>query len=156
RATDAAGNLGGYSNTASATTSGSGGGGSITVNLTPRRGGLGTGQTLPIKVTLTNDTTNAGVTWASSGGGTLSPTTAITSGNSVTYTAPGSAGTVTLTATSVADTSKTATVTLGITDLSAVATYHNNNSRDGTNQKEYALTTSNVNSTTFGKLFSCY
>jgi hypothetical protein len=36
-----------------------------------------------------------------------------------------------------------------------VTTYHNNLSRDGTNQQEYALTTANVSSTTFGKLFSC-
>jgi hypothetical protein len=34
-------------------------------------------------------------------------------------------------------------------------TYHNNASRDGTNQNEYALTTANVNTSTFGKLFSC-
>jgi hypothetical protein len=34
-------------------------------------------------------------------------------------------------------------------------TYHNNLSRDGTNTKEYALTTSNVTTATFGKLFSC-
>lgn len=35
-----------------------------------------------------------------------------------------------------------------------VLTYHNNNARTGLNPKETILTTSNVNATTFGKLFS--
>src|SRR4029077_17891634 len=44
---------------------------------------------------------------------------------------------------------------IGVTDLTGVTTYHNNLSRDGTNTKEFALTTSNVNTASFGKLFSC-
>ncbi len=35
-----------------------------------------------------------------------------------------------------------------------VLTYHNNNARTGLNSKETILTTANVNSTTFGKLFT--
>ncbi len=35
-----------------------------------------------------------------------------------------------------------------------VLTYHNNNSRNGFDNKETTLTLSNVNSTTFGKLFT--
>jgi hypothetical protein len=46
-------------------------------------------------------------------------------------------------------------ITLGVTDLAGVATYHNDASRDGVNQAEYALTTSTVSNSTFGKLFSC-
>jgi hypothetical protein len=34
-------------------------------------------------------------------------------------------------------------------------TYHNDLARDGANNQEYVLTTSNVNQTNFGKLFSC-
>src|SRR5207249_912940 len=34
-------------------------------------------------------------------------------------------------------------------------TYHNDNSRTGANTQEYALTTANVTTSTFGKLFSC-
>lgn len=156
RATDAAGNLSGYSNTSSATTSPSGGS-SITVSVSPRRGGLTISQTVKLTATLTNDTTNAGVSWSSNDGGSFSPTTS-TTGNPVTFTAPASAGVVTITATSIADGSKTATATLGVTDLTGVATYLNANSRQGANSKEYALATSGataVNSTNFGKLFSC-
>jgi hypothetical protein len=153
RATDAAGNLSNYSSTATATTSGTGGS-SITVSISPRRGGVTTSQTLSIKATLTNDTGNQGVTWSSAGGGSFSPTTS-TSGNSVTFTAPTSAGAVTLTATSLADNTKTDAATIGVTDLSGMFTYHNDLSRDGANQKEYALTPTNVATATFGKLFSC-
>jgi hypothetical protein len=131
------------------------GGSNITVSVSPQRGGLTVTQQLStLKATLTNDTTNAGVTWSSSGGGSFLPTTSL-SGVAVTFTAPSSAGVVTITATSVADSSKTATATIGVTNLAGVLTYHNDLSRDGANQQEYALTTSNVATTTFGKLFSC-
>src|SRR6202040_1230101 len=85
RATDAAGNLSTYSNTASATTRSSGG--SITVSVSPRRGGMTTSRTLSITATLTNDTGNQGVTWSSAGGGSFSPTTSA-SGNAVTFPGP--------------------------------------------------------------------
>jgi hypothetical protein len=62
---------------------------------------------------------------------------------------------VTVTATSVADVTKSATATIGVSDLAGVFTYHNDLSRDGVNSQEYALTTSNVATATFGKLFSC-
>ena len=65
------------------------------------------------------------------------------------------AGVYTVTATSVANPGVSATVTFGVTDLAGVFTYHNNLSRDGSNPREYALTPSNVTTTTFGKLFSC-
>jgi hypothetical protein len=63
---------------------------------------------------------------------------------------------VTITATSLADGSKTASATIGVTDLTGVTTYRNGNSRQGANQQEFALATSGataVNSTNFGKLF---
>src|SRR5882724_5892408 len=156
RATDAAGNLSNYSNTATATTSGSGGS-NITVSVSPKRGGLVTSQTLSITATLANDTGSQGVNWSSSGGGSFSPATS-TSGNAVTFTAPASAGVVTITATSIADGSKAATATVGFTDLAGVTTFLNGNSRQGANLQEHALATSGataVNSTNFGKLFAC-
>jgi len=157
RATDAAGNNSSYSNTASATTQSSGGS-SITVSVSPRRGALTVSQKLTnLTATLTNDTANQGVTWSSSGSGSFSPTTSA-SGIPVTFTAPATAGMVTITATSLADGSKTASATIGVTDLTGVTTYLNGNSRQGANQQEFALATSGataVNSTNFGKLFSC-
>ncbi len=61
----------------------------------------------------------------------------------------------TVTATSVTSPTTSASTTFAITDLAAVATYHNDLARDGANTQEYALTTSTVNTSTFGKLFSC-
>ena len=55
---------------------------------------------------------------------------------------PGSG--ITVTATSKADTTKSAVATFGITDLAGVTTYHNDGARDGVNSQEYVLNTSNV------------
>ena len=74
---------------------------------------------------------------------------------SATYVAPPTPGIYSITATSVADITKSASNSIGVTDLSGVLTYHNNVSRDGTNTHEFALTAANVNQSTFGKLFSC-
>jgi len=60
--------------------------------LTPKRGGLTLGQGLNFTATVTNDVGAAGVTWSATGGGTFSNTTATTA----TYSAPGTAGTVTV------------------------------------------------------------
>jgi hypothetical protein len=125
----------------------------IVVTLSPKRGGLTVGQTLSLTGTVTNDSQNHGVTWSATGG-SFSPT-ASASGAATTYSAPATAGVYTLTATSVSDVTKSASATIGVTDLAGVFTYHNNLSRDGSNPSEYALTPSNVTSATFGKLFSC-
>jgi hypothetical protein len=73
----------------------------------------------------------------------------------VTYTAPSVAGVYTITATSVSNSTTSASLVIGVTDLSGVLTYHNNLSRDGASTHEFALTTSTVTTATFGKLFSC-
>ena len=44
---------------------------------------------------------------------------------------------------------------VAVTDLSGVYTFHNDLARDGANIHEFALTTANVNTAQFGKLFSC-
>jgi len=72
-----------------------------------------------------------------------------------TYVAPNAVGNATITATSIADVTKSASANIGVTDLAGVTTYHNNPSRDGVNSREFALTTANVKTSTFGKLFSC-
>jgi hypothetical protein len=130
----------------------------ITVSVSPGRAGLTTMQVISLTPT-TNDF--AGVNW-SINGPTCSGTSCGTfsSGSSlsaapVTFTAPSVAGLYTVTATSTTEASKSASVPIGVTDLSGVTTYHNDNFRDGANTQEYALTSSTVTSTTFGKLFSC-
>ena len=116
-----------------------GGGGTVAVALTPKRGGIVVSQALKFTATVANDTGNQGVTWSVTGPGTLSGQTLTTA--TLTGTAAGSA---VVTATSNADVTKNASVTIGITDLAGVFTYHNNNNRDGSNTREFALTPSNV------------
>ncbi len=122
----------------------------ISVALTPKRGGLALGQSMDFTATVANDVGSAGVMWSATTG-TFSAQTITTA----TYVAPNSPGSVTVTATSIADGTKTATATIGVTDLAGVTTYHNDLSRDGANVQEYALNTGNVAKATFGKLFSC-
>ena len=153
-ASDAANNVSGFSNTATAITGAS----VVAVSITPVRGGLTVTQKLSLTPTVTGDSTNAGVTWSftstgsTTGGIFSSPNSA--SGTPVTFTAPSGAGVVTVKATSVADVSQSASATIGVTDLAGVYTYHNDISRDGANAQEYALTPTNVASS-FVKLFSC-
>lgn len=146
RATDAAGNVSGYSGSGTATTAT----GAISVQITPTRGGATVTQSIPFTTSLQNDVGSAGVTWTSSAGSFSSQ-----SKTAATFVAPNAVGNVTVTATSVADNTKSATATLGVTDLTGVTTYHNDLSRDGANTHEYALTPGNVKAATFGKLFSC-
>jgi hypothetical protein len=124
--------------------------GTFTVSVSPVRAALTTTQPLNITAT-TNDP--AGVTWSATGG-SLVPTMSV-SGTPVVYTAPLTPGTYTLTATSVSDGSDIASTTIYVTDLAGVYTYHNDLARDGANTQEYALSTSTVTTSTFGKLFSC-
>jgi hypothetical protein len=135
---------------AAATITVAGTSGIVGVALSPKRGGLTLSQALVLTAVVTNDVGGAGVTWSSTAGSFSTQNT-----TSATFVAPNSAGIVNVTATSVADSSKSASTTLGVTDLIGVTTYHNNLSRDGVNAQEYALTTSNVNTTSFGKLYSC-
>jgi len=120
------------------------------VQITPLRGGATFSQSLDFTVNLQNDVTGAGVTWTASAGvlGSLGKTTAK-------FLAPNVVGNVTITATSVADATKSASATIGVTDLPGVLTWRNDNTRAGANQKEYALTPALVSTATFGKLFSC-
>jgi hypothetical protein len=130
----------------------------LSITIFPKRGGLTVTQTLPVTATVLNDIGAAGVTWSASGaacsGASCGTFTNVTS-TSATYVAPSAAGIYSITATSVADVTRSASNSIGVTDLSGVLAYHNNVSRDGTNTHEFALTAANVNQSTFGKLFSC-
>ena len=134
---------------------GGGGGGTtpITVAVAPKRAGLTVSQTLAVSATVANDSASKGVNWTATGGSFSSTTSA--SGASVTYTAPTSPGSFTITATSVTDSSKSSSFTVGVTNFVGVTTYHVNAQRDGSNIREFALTPANVTSSTFGRLFSC-
>jgi hypothetical protein len=122
----------------------------ITVTLSVKRAALAVKQSYSISAA-TND--SAGVKWGVTGG-SLSTATSLT-GVNVIYTAPISAGIFTIRATSVSNTSKSASMTVYVTDLTGVATYHNDLQRDGANLHEVALSPATVNASTFGKLFSC-
>jgi hypothetical protein len=125
----------------------------VGITISPKRAGLAVTQTLSVSATVANDTSQKAVSWSATGGSFSSNASA--SGASVTYTAPSTPGIFTITATQTSDVTQRAVATIGVTDLHGVYTYHNDVSRDGTNTSEYALTTANVNSSTFGKLFSC-
>jgi len=131
---------------------------SLSVSISPKRGGITINQSLPASATVLNDVDAAGVKWSASGtacsGTTCGTFTNVTS-TSATYVAPATPGIYSITATSAADSTKSASNSIGVTDLSGVFTYHYNISRNGTNTQEFALTTSNVSTSTFGKLFSC-
>ena len=79
------------------------------------------GQTVVITATVANDSKNAGVQWSVSGGGTLSAQTT----TSATYNAPASvttAFTATVTATSISNTSDTASLQIKVNPLPAITT----------------------------------
>ena len=127
----------------------------MVVSVTPKLAAVVvTTQTQKFIANVTGDSKNLGVTWTvdSIAGGNATVGSISDTG---VYTPPATAGTHVVTATSVADATKSAAASIGVTDLAGVFTYHNNLSRDGTNIQEYALTTSTVNQSAFGKLFSC-
>jgi hypothetical protein len=134
----------------------------ITVSIPAQASTVAAGLTITQTVSvsaITND--NAGVIWTLTpvGGSPLTPTpvspATSLSGANVTLTAPSIAGVYTLTATSATDNTVSGSATVGVTDLAGVYTWHNDLARDGVNAQEYALTTANVNTASFGKLFSC-
>jgi hypothetical protein len=98
---------------------------SVGVALTPSgTKGIDQGQTVSITATVANDSKNAGVTWAVSGGG-LQGTLINTTTTSATYQAPASvttAFTATVTATSVSFPTKSAALQVTVNPLPAVTT----------------------------------
>jgi len=130
----------------------------ISIAISPRAAALTLGQKTSLSVT-TNDP--LGVSWKlAPTGGSFAPAQS-TSGDSTTFTAPGTAGAYTITATSVTNPATSSSIALGVTDLAGVFTYRNDSSRDGVDAQEYALTPGtggtggSVGTATFGKLFSC-
>ena len=124
----------------------------ISVSISPKVTGLTVSQNVALIAT-TND--SAGVSWSMSPSeGSFSLKQSL-NGASVTLTAPTTPGLYTLTATSITNPARTASLQVGVTDLQGILTYHNDLARDGVNSQEYVLTPANVNTSTFGKLLSC-
>ena len=105
---------------------GCGGGGSsskpiIGVTVSPSAAqNIDQSQSVKISASVSNDSASAGVSWSVTGDGSLTGQTS----SAVTYDAPtsGSAGSATVTATSVADATKTASVTINYAVLPTIMT----------------------------------
>ena len=127
---------------------------SVTVTVSPQRAAVvALTQPQQFSTVVTGNMGNLAVYWSVDGasGGNANVGTI----NSGLYTPPATAGTHVVTATSVAWPSASASASIAVTDLAGVFTYHNDLARDGANTQEYGLSSSTVNTTTFGKLFSC-
>src|SRR6202522_258623 len=137
---------GGTSTVASATLTVS----SVAMSLAPQNAALTLNRTQQFTATVPGGGT---ATWTVDGiaNGNASMGTITATGL---YTA-GGAGVHTIAATSVANSTQSASASAAVTDLAGVYTYHNDAARDGANTQEYALTPGNVNTTSFGKLASC-
>jgi hypothetical protein len=130
-----------------------GAGTSVTVTVSPKRAAVTTSQGQQFTATVT-DPQNGGVSWSvdginsgSSDVGTVSVTGLFTPGSQI--------GLHTVTVTSNSNPSVSASASIAVTDLKGVFTYHNDPDRTGQNLQEYALTTTTVNSSNFGVLFTC-
>jgi hypothetical protein len=137
---------GGTSTIASATLNVS----SVAMSLSPKSAAITLTRTQQFAATVPG---GGGATWTVDGIANGNSSVGVISATGL-YTA-GAAGTHAIVATSMANPTQSASALVAVTDLAGVYTYHNDLARDGANSQEYALTTGNVNTTSFGKLASC-
>jgi hypothetical protein len=126
----------------------------ITVSVSPPSASVVVSATKQFIATVTNDVSSSGVTWTlTQGGVACSPTCGViapastASGTPTTYTAPGTVpanATVTLTATSVADPTKSALATITVVDAPPVPTL-----------VQWASCSSTINSNAVNVTYNC-
>jgi Bacterial Ig-like domain (group 2) len=124
---------------------------SVSISVTPSSAHLSIGQSQQFTATVAN-ASNTAVTWSVDGtvGGNSTVGTISSSGL---YQTPVGPGSHTIVATSQADPTMSASVTLTVS-YAGMFTYHNDLGRTGQNLNEVTLRPSNVNFAQFGKLFS--
>ena len=129
----------------------------VAITVTPSSASIAPGDRQQFTANITG-TTNTAASWTVDGtpGGNSTIGTITSSGL---YTAPASLGTHTITATSAADTTKSAHATVTVENapppgIVPVTTYHNDQTRTGANTNETILNPSNVNSAKFGKKYA--
>jgi len=126
----------------------------VSVAVSPKQVALTTSQKQVFTAAVAAGCGSSEVTWSVDGvtGGNATVGTIDTSGK---YMPPASAGIHAISAVSLQDPTRSDSARAGVTDLSAIATFHYDNARTGQNTKEYVLAPETVNSGSFGKIFSC-
>ena len=119
----------------------------IVANLMPNGAqAIDDGQVLNIAATLANDSSGKGVTWSIMGAGTLANQTA----TGVTYNAPATGvGTAIITAISVADGTKTASLNLSVNAAPSVASTSLSQATEGTSYNQTIAATGGAGTLTF-------
>jgi hypothetical protein len=123
------------------------------LTLSPKLSSITTSQSIQINV-LTTGVKNTDVNWAVDGvtNGNLTVGTISLTGD---YSPSLAAGPHLIAAILKANPSAIGSATIEVTDFLGTLTWRNDNARSGANSQELALSPATVNSSTFGKLFSC-